>query len=119
MNGEESMKFKDISLLEQLAKVIIVPKMARDYYRNLDEETEDKSLEEYFMRYRDKLTKIAFRKNRDYQEFRRFFNEYSVIFMDHYTSLKNITNEQINYILSKVREERVKLIEKMLNETAI
>ncbi|MBI2449779.1 hypothetical protein HYV49_05805 [Candidatus Pacearchaeota archaeon] len=115
-NLEEIMKLpveKRPKELEKLAAQIMTPQMMTDYY---EESGANEGLDNYFNGYINELTRFAFAKKKNHQEFRKFLSEHKMIFGDNYDSFKKMTKQQINYVLARVREEQVGIVEKEFYE---
>lgn len=101
--------------LEQFAAWILIPQVMCDYL--FDDETEkDEDLEDYFKEYRTLLTDFAFSKRINYRVFREFLQLFNPIFDEHFESVKRISDQQIQYVLARVKEERLKVLEIEVNE---
>ena len=94
-----------VKLLELDAAVLVPPMILDDLYHDTSKtETLGRiSIPNYFNR----LTYFAFQEPRDYEGFREFLRNHAAIFMHRYPLLENMTSGQIDYVLRRVREERI------------
>jgi len=61
--------------------------------------------------YVNELTAIAFDEYLDRQKFRAFVNKYKGFFQDTYCLVASMSDNNIDYVLDRVREERISVIE--------
>jgi len=92
--------------LEVLAANVMIPVMIwEDYW---DGTSSAKTLAGLNMRkYSDKLDEFAFAGEKDYRGFREFLEKNSVLFRERYGLLRNLTDEEIDYIFTRIGEERI------------
>ena len=97
----------DKERLEFLAGSVMIPLLIWDNYWNRT--SNSKRLAGITMQeYDAKIDEFAFGEKRGYDGFRRFLRKHSNIFGERYNLLRNLTDEEINYIFTRVGEERIK-----------
>jgi len=93
--------------LELLAATVMIPPLLWD---DLLEGTSEAELltGTDMKKYRDELDDFAFCSVRDYEGFRRFLDGFSALYGERFLLLKQIQNNAIDYVLDRVKEERIK-----------
>ena len=99
---------RPIGLETLAARVMIPPVMWDDICLGTHEA--ETLIGKNLKQYADELSDIAFSKSRDYSGFRRFIQEHAVLYKKDSVLLENITTTEIDYVLDRVREERVEVM---------
>ena len=93
--------------LEELAGNVILPVMMwDDFWCGTSNAKKLTGLN--IQEYEHKLDEFAFAEERDYENFRGFLFVHRTLFEKTYASLISLTNEEIDYIFTRIGEERMK-----------
>jgi len=60
-----------------------------------------------FFEYKKELDRIAFSSERDYNGFRELLWSYKDLFKDSWEDIEGMSNEVVDYVLDRVKEERI------------
>jgi len=99
--------------LENLVYNVIRPKIMIDYFSG-PERLED--FEKFITSYNNVLSKLAFAREKDYTLFRDMLRKLTSMYGEAYELLERMTNQQIDYVLARIREDRVEFVEGSLSE---
>lgn len=94
---------------KDLTGIILMPAVMREIWKHPETVNDAEAALEVCAAYKTELDRFAFTEERDdkfYENFKDMISRYSPIFQKDYAFVEFLKNEQIDYVLERVREER-------------
>ena len=95
---------------EDLTAIVLMPAVMREIWKHPEKAEDAEAFLKVCTAYKRELDQFVFKKKRAkdfYENFKEMLSRYSPIFQKDYPLIEFLENEEIDYVLKRVREERM------------